>query len=145
MRSQFANAMSLNICSNSFNFGCCRFFLRHWCAIPELDSALNLSSSIPGYVGDPGGYPSWAVPVDKQDGGATRPSQCMQYKVNFTEVHIFSTRHIYFQLKFTFLLRFCIFRFYLTENRQTAHGPPSPAKMDGAMTTITIIQLLSQR
>jgi len=63
-----------------------KFHSRHWCALPEIDSALNISSSLPGYVGDPGGYPSWAVPVDYLDGGITRPSQCKQYKANFTEV-----------------------------------------------------------
>ncbi|XP_065350727.1 solute carrier family 22 member 1-like [Cloeon dipterum] len=60
---------------------------RHWCALPELEAELNISDpSDLHYVGEEGGYPSWAVPFDTLDGGNTKPSQCTQYKVNFTQV-----------------------------------------------------------
>ncbi|KAF4518981.1 hypothetical protein B566_EDAN007769 [Ephemera danica] len=59
---------------------------RHWCALPELEAALNISTETPGYVGEEGGYPAWAVPLDVLDGGLQRPSQCRQYAVNFTEL-----------------------------------------------------------
>ncbi|XP_059485227.1 solute carrier family 22 member 1-like isoform X2 [Neocloeon triangulifer] len=81
-------ALPFNLVLTSVYFGHSFVALtpRHWCALPELDAAFNISSSNPGYVGDPGGYPSWAVPVDYLSGGISRPSQCQQYNVNFTEV-----------------------------------------------------------